>query len=420
MKKQSRSIRRTAAGALAAVGLATGALVAVPSAAFAAANFTATIAPTTTTAGHNDAYVVTVKNTGLQVINSVSVAVPSGFSVTSGSTSSSALLGVGNTETINFAATAPTVPQTATWVVSATSLIGSAGSVSLPTTVTAAPATKLVYGQQPSNGVVNQAISPPVTVKAEDQFGNVDTTYTAPVALAYGAHPATAGALTGNTANAAHGVATFSALKVPTQGDGYTLVASSGSLTPATSSSFNVDGSVVLCPANQSCNSGNVTDNGVGGNGITTTVDVNANTGTQSDVLTTDVGVLGAMKCTTLGATASTTITTRSKVITYTLSTKNVEASANDENSGIDVSELHQICYGSNKDFVQADHTNAPAGNVYPFEGVLPNCGGGSTFTTAAKPCVHSITPSTNNGSNVDTLTAVIWAAAGDPGASAH
>ena len=71
----------------------------------------------------------------------------------------------------------------------------------------------------------------------EDQFGNVVTTDSSNVTLSVASGP---GSLSGTvTVAASSGIATFSNIKLDTAGS-YTLTASDGSLTSATSSSFTV------------------------------------------------------------------------------------------------------------------------------------------------------------------------------------
>ena len=72
-----------------------------------------------------------------------------------------------------------------------------------------------------------------LTVTAEDGSGNIATTYTGPVTLALSG--GTSGAKLGGTVtiNAVNGVAAFTGLTIDTAGTGYTLTASSGTLTPA-------------------------------------------------------------------------------------------------------------------------------------------------------------------------------------------
>ena len=104
-------------------------------------------------------------------------------------------------------------------------------------TVGAAAASQLAFSQQPTGTVVNLAIAPAITVDVEDQFGNVVTTDSSDVSLATASGP---GALSGTTTvAAANGVATFSDVTIATAGT-YTIQATDGSLTSATSNSFNI------------------------------------------------------------------------------------------------------------------------------------------------------------------------------------
>jgi hypothetical protein len=106
-------------------------------------------------------------------------------------------------------------------------------------TAQASTATKLVVTTQPVNGVAGNALTP-VVFAAEDNNGNVATTFTGPVTVAFGANSAAAtlGGIT--TVNAVAGVATFSTLAVNRNGTGYTLVASATGLASATTGAFNI------------------------------------------------------------------------------------------------------------------------------------------------------------------------------------
>ncbi|MBI4499941.1 MAG: hypothetical protein HY700_02150, partial [Gemmatimonadetes bacterium] len=98
------------------------------------------------------------------------------------------------------------------------------------TTVTAAPASRLVFTVGPSDVLAGLPIAPPVQVTALDPFGNLDLTFTGTVALSIGTNPST-GSLSGTTSVAAvAGVATFSNVIINAPGSGYTLVATSGGL----------------------------------------------------------------------------------------------------------------------------------------------------------------------------------------------
>jgi hypothetical protein len=116
------------------------------------------------------------------------------------------------------------------------SITGTSGTI----TVNAAPATTLVFGQQPTNTVSSVSINPAVTVIVKDSFGNTVTSSSASITVAIGTNPS-GGTLAGTrTVSAINGVATFSTLSIAKAAIGYTLTASSAGLAGATSSTFNV------------------------------------------------------------------------------------------------------------------------------------------------------------------------------------
>lgn len=116
---------------------------------------------------------------------------------------------------------------------------GVTGNATFSATATVGAASKLVFSAQPSSAISAAAISPAVKVEIQDQFGNL-TAATDQVTIAIGANPST-GTLAGTkTVAAVSGVATFSDLSIDKAGTGYTLSATSGSLTAATSAAFNI------------------------------------------------------------------------------------------------------------------------------------------------------------------------------------
>ena len=115
------------------------------------------------------------------------------------------------------------------------------GATSATFDIAAAPAaTQLAFTIQPTNATAGAAISPAVQVEVRDATGARVTAARDPVTLAIGTNPGT-GTLSGtSTVNAVNGVATFSGLSIDKAGTGYTLTASSGTLTGATSAAFDI------------------------------------------------------------------------------------------------------------------------------------------------------------------------------------
>ncbi|MGD0460929.1 MAG: Ig-like domain repeat protein [Tepidisphaeraceae bacterium] len=97
--------------------------------------------------------------------------------------------------------------------------------------------TQLVFHQQPTNATAGRSISPAITACVEDAGGNIVTTDSSTVTLSLHSGP---GALSGTLIVAAvNGMASFSDLSLDMAG-AYTLQATDGSLTSATSGSFTI------------------------------------------------------------------------------------------------------------------------------------------------------------------------------------
>jgi hypothetical protein len=99
-------------------------------------------------------------------------------------------------------------------------------------------ATKLAFVTQPSNVPVGVSITPGVQVAVEDANGNVIAGATNTVTIS--ANPGSAGLGGTVTGTPVKGIVTFNNLTFSAAGTGYTLTASSGVLTPTTSTTFNV------------------------------------------------------------------------------------------------------------------------------------------------------------------------------------
>ena len=101
-------------------------------------------------------------------------------------------------------------------------------------------AAQLAFITPPVNTAISTDINPSVQVAVEDIHGNIVTNATNPVTIAIGTNPA-AGNLSGTLVQTpTNGIATFSNLQIDTIASGYTLVASSAPLTPATSATFGI------------------------------------------------------------------------------------------------------------------------------------------------------------------------------------
>jgi hypothetical protein len=105
-------------------------------------------------------------------------------------------------------------------------------------TVGPAPATKLVFAQEPTNATAGVNIAPTIVVNATDVAGNIDSNYTGSVTLAVATGP---GVLSGTmtTVNAIAGVASFPGVNIQQAGM-YTLTATASGLTSAGSASFTI------------------------------------------------------------------------------------------------------------------------------------------------------------------------------------
>ncbi|WP_224247027.1 S8 family serine peptidase [Hyalangium gracile] len=212
----------------------------------AATALTFTVQPANTVAGVSIAPAVRVGlvdafgNSVTTGTNSVTLALgnnPSGGTLT-GTTTATMSAGVATFSNLSLskAGTGYTLVATATGLTSATSQAFD---------ITPAAAAKLAFVTQPPNGYEGLPLNPAVQVAIQDAFGNA-TTSTANVTVALGNNP-TSAVLAGTTTVAAvNGVATFSTLSVNKTGTGYTLNVTSTGLTSATSSAFNIAGSVGL------------------------------------------------------------------------------------------------------------------------------------------------------------------------------
>ena len=106
--------------------------------------------------------------------------------------------------------------------------------------VSAGPPTRLAFVIQPTNAVAGQSISPFVQIAIQDNSGNIVTSANDPVTISI-SNNSGGSTLSGTlTQNAVGGIATFNDLSLNRSGTGYTLAATSGSLTSSTSGAFDI------------------------------------------------------------------------------------------------------------------------------------------------------------------------------------
>jgi hypothetical protein len=121
--------------------------------------------------------------------------------------------------------------------------VGCSDSPTDQTNATPGLAVQLACPVEPADAIAWVEFPTPLQVAIQDGLGDVVATATDPITLALGSNPG-GGSLMGTlTVSAVNGVATFDGLSIDKPGDGFTLVASSGDLTDATCSPFDV-----ICP----------------------------------------------------------------------------------------------------------------------------------------------------------------------------
>jgi hypothetical protein len=142
----------------------------------------------------------------------------------------------GGTATESFTVTLRTAGNDSISVTDTTSGITGSTTVS----VSPAAASQVLFVQQPPNGVVSEALTPAVTAKVVDAFGNIRNGDSVTVSLS----PSSGGLGGTLTRTVTGGVATFGDLTVALAGT-YTLTATSGGISSSPSSGFTITAPVV-------------------------------------------------------------------------------------------------------------------------------------------------------------------------------
>src|SRR5262249_36294229 len=199
--------------------------------------------------GTNASGVVVTETVPANTVADLSNSTP-GWTLTSGSggagstyTFSVGALNAGVTGSVVFTvhvnSTLPSGTSSLSNTVSISDANGDQNSATLVTPLGTPVETSLAFTQQPGNGESGVALAPAVKVAAEDQFGNTftgDSTSTVTLTLSSGTF---SNGRSTATATLSNGVATFSNLVINANGT-YTLSAADGSLTSATSNSFQI------------------------------------------------------------------------------------------------------------------------------------------------------------------------------------
>ncbi len=134
------------------------------------------------------------------------------------------------------------IDKSGTYTLTAAST-GLTADTSASLSVTVGAAAKLAFSVQPNGGAANVAWTSQPRVLVQDAGGNTVTTSTLSITLAITSGTGTSGAVLTCTTNpraAVSGIATFAGCRINLVGTGYTLRASTGALTIATSSAFNI------------------------------------------------------------------------------------------------------------------------------------------------------------------------------------
>jgi Beta-propeller repeat len=276
------------------------------------------VPPSNTTAGAAIAPAVTVKIED-QFGNLVSS--DSTDAVTVGIASGPGSLTGGSTTTVTASSGLATFSNlhlntAGSYTLSESGLSGLTGPASNSFNVTPAAANQLVFGQQPTNTTAGAAIAPAVTVKIEDQFGNVvtsDSSDQVTVSIASGPGSFSGGSTT--TVTASGGVATFGNLHLNTAGSYSLIETAPGGLTGPASNSF----TITPAAANQLV-FGVQPSNTTAGTAITPAVAVKIEDqfGNVVTTDTTDQVTLGiAMGPGTFSGSSTTTVTASAGVATF-------------------------------------------------------------------------------------------------------
>ena len=250
-------------------------------------------------------------------------------------------------------------------------------------TVTPGAAAQLAFTAQPNTATAGATIAPPVEVTARDVQGNTATSFTGNVTVAIAANPG-GGLLSGTTSVAAvAGVATFSNLSTNKSGAGYTLRATSGSLTADTSATFTITPGTVSASVST-----------VGASPST----ISASTGTSAATIT--VTAKDAFGNSIQGATVVLAASGTDNTLTQPAGTTNASGVATGTLSSTDP---------------EAKVVTATINGVATIQTATVTVNAGSVSTATSTLTVSPATIAASNGSSVSTVTVTAKDAFGNP-----
>lgn len=386
--------------------------------------FTMTLSPSVSTAGASKQFTATFTNWWLQKLGSADLSVPSSYSITGVLTSRGTATVVGNTVklrnlnlallhsfTVKVTATAACSPSAGNvWSAAAktgANFTGSAFLLLTPLSKRSSAVTgscSLAFIDQPADAAPGTTISSaafdpdgdPVRVGLYDGAGNLRTGG-APigVSMAIGNNPGGGTLSVPPSVPTSAGVATFSDLSIDQPGDGYTLVASAGTLS-ATSDPFNIAGVVEACEAGADCTA-SVSQ---GDTSATVTAFDDGNAGVLTMSMTP--GGINCAEYTEQSSTLTFNVTggSREKRVVISFDTGDPYADAYDFN----------VCYESDSEFldINGDPTTL---------GLLPDCFDDyesslyyEYYESPVPPCVDY-----RGGGEGSVVTLAFLAPAGDP-----
>jgi hypothetical protein len=366
--------------------------------------YTADISPHSVAAGAEHTFTATLRNTaGYQRLGAANITPPDGFTLTGDASTSHGTAKVrgnvlelrhlaippGGTATIDFKAAVSCDAEGGKWRIVAKQGNDFSGHdfalnwAQSNLTVTVTPCEQqgvaLRFVTQPTDAERGTTISSvagdpagaPVQVEVIDAAGNRVTSSTAVITISIGSGSPAGATLAGTTTRTAvDGVATFDDLRIDLHGDGYTLVATSPGLDPATSDAFGIWDEAVFCQAATPCTGQVAATDGL----MEATVQVTSPT---AGALLLSLGV-DELDCQDPFNHAPQVLTVDSVNLGGTKTVTITIAKAFDQRQPNNGVKFYEICYSGEEPFIDKFGNIVPAGG----EGLLPMC------KTASAPCL--------------------------------